>query len=107
MVNASLARRTAESRKPTLSLIEVKDIDHHICTAIDQHEVPADHGVYVIRRRRRQAPHQLLRARPHALSQSGRQGPTHPQLFLQSRWQLVSFGEARRKVTIMVVMPVP
>lgn len=78
---------------------------NHIGSAIQQHNVPSNQHISAIRRRRRQTPFQIFRARSDFLLESWRKGAALHKLPFQSRRQTVSLGEPGRKIALMAAIP--
>jgi hypothetical protein len=82
----------------------VKHIHYHERSAIEQNNVAADHDMLAIRRRRRKMPLQVARTNHNLRSQTRRQRAANHQLALQSRWQPIALGQARRQMVMVLAV---
>ena len=86
---------------------KMEDVEHQVGTAIHEHYMAANDHVCTACRWWRQPSFKLRRTRHHFLPQSWRQGSTHAQLLFQSGRQAILLCQARRQVTIAVMLVVP
>ena len=78
------------------TLLEVKDIHDDFRVAIPQHDVASNGDAFAIGRRRGEPALKFDGNKDNAAFQARRKRAAKHELPLQSRWQTISFGEARR-----------
>jgi hypothetical protein len=83
----------------------VKHIHDHEGSAVEQNDVASDYDVLALRRWRRQAPLEVLRATHNLFLQSGGQRATHHQLALESGRQAIALGQAGRQMIVVIAVP--
>jgi hypothetical protein len=85
--------------------VEVEDVGYLEADSVDQNQVSANEYVAIARIGRRKHYLQLLWARLHSATQTGRQGAVHDQLTLEPWRQAITLGEPGRKLTIVGAIP--
>jgi hypothetical protein len=88
-----------------LANLEVEDVHDYIRCAIQQNDVSTNQYVGAIRRRWRQPPFEVFGAGLQSLLKPWRERATSNELFFQSRWQLISLRQARRKMALVLAIP--
>jgi hypothetical protein len=83
----------------------VEDVHDYICSAIQQNDVSTNQDVRAIRGRRGQPPFKVLGTGLEPFLESWRERATPHKLFFQSRGQLVSLRQARRKIALVLGIP--
>jgi len=85
--------------------VEVEDVAYLECGPVVHDEIPADHYMHVIGRRRRQHRFQFARAGLHLLLEARGKRTVHYELALKARRKSVTFSQSGREM--LVVCPIP
>lgn len=88
-----------------LANLDVKNVHHNERPAIEQDHVAADDYMLALRRRRRQASHEIVGTAHNLFSQARGQRSSHHQLALEARWEPIALGQPRRKMPVVLVVP--
>ena len=86
-------------------LFEVENINHYEALAIHQHNVSADHSMFVAWRRWWQLLFEFVGTGPDLRTQINRQHCIDDESSLQSRGQPVTLRQAGRQVLVVLVVP--
>jgi hypothetical protein len=101
--DANPGREVAEEN--VLVDVEMKNVGDLEVGAVIQHQIPADHDVNKVRWWRRKHHLEFARARLHSAAQAERQSPVDDQLALQAGRQVISLGQPRRQMAVVLVIP--
>jgi hypothetical protein len=83
----------------------VDQIHHHVGSLVKQNDVSADQHVRALRGWRRQAAFQVYGNRLEPFLEAWREGTAAHELFFQSRWQTIFFGEPWWEIVLVLVIP--
>jgi hypothetical protein len=93
------------SRGPSLIQLKVENIHDQKRPSVQKDYMSTDQNVLATGRRRGQAAFQVVGTMVELLAQTGWKRAAHNKLSLQARRQLITFGEAGRKVVMVLTVP--